>query len=125
MKSARKNLDEAGIREKLSMLEMWRASVLSMTAWAQGQGLDVAVLMAAAGYEGRWRRKLAGQPIVRKGAGSGFAPVKKVADPVAAGKSEISSETVRLEVAGVVMHWPVSRGAELAQWLQSLKAVSP
>ena len=49
MKSARKNLDEAGIREKLSMLERWRASGLSMTAWAQGQGLDVAVLMAAAG----------------------------------------------------------------------------
>jgi hypothetical protein len=41
MKSARNNLHEAGIREKLSMLERWRASGLLMTAWAQGQGLDV------------------------------------------------------------------------------------
>ena len=124
MKSARKNLDEAGIREKLSMLEMWRASGLSMTAWAQGQGLDVAVLMAAAGYEGRWRRKLAGQPIVRKrsGSGSGFARVKKVANEASVSKPESSSETVRLEIAGVVMHWPESRGVELARWLQSLKA---
>jgi hypothetical protein len=121
MKSRSKKLSEAQIREKLSMLERWRASGVSMTAWAQGQGLDVAVLMAAAGYEGRWRRKLAGQPIVCKGARSGFVRVKK-APEVAAGKSEISCETVRLEVAGVVMHWPVSRGAELAQWLQSLKA---
>ena len=122
MKSARKSLDEAQIREKLSMLERWRASGVSMTAWAQGQGLDVAVLMAAAGYEGRWRRKLAGQPIVRKGSGSGFARVKKVANEASVSKPESSSETVRLEIAGVVMHWPVSRGVELARWLQSLKA---
>ncbi len=124
MKSARKNLDEAGIREKLSMLEMWRASGLSMAAWVQGQGLDARALMGALAYEGRWRRKLAGQPIVRKrsGSGSGFARVKKVANEASVSKPEISSETVHLEVAGVVMHWPVSRGVELARWLQSLKA---
>ncbi|MEY2730863.1 MAG: hypothetical protein RL584_1989 [Pseudomonadota bacterium] len=125
MKSRGKNLSEAQIREKLALVDRWRASGVSMTAWAQGQGLDVAVLRAAAGYEGRWRRKLAGRPIVRTGAGSGFAPVKKVADAVAVGKPEISSEAVRLECAGVVMYWPLSRGVELAQWLQSLKAVSP
>jgi hypothetical protein len=123
MRSARKNLDEAEIREKLSMLERWRASGLSMTAWAQGQGLDAGALMGAVAYEGRWRRKLAGLPIVRKGAGSGFARVKK-APEVVARKPEISSETVRMECAGVVMYWPLSRGVELAQWLQSLKAVS-
>jgi hypothetical protein len=50
-----------------------------------------------------------------------FARVKKVAKEVISGKPEISSETVRIECAGVVMHWPVSRGAELAQWLHSLK----
>ena len=121
MKSARKSLDEAQIREKLSMLERWRASGLSMTAWAQGQGLDAGSLMGAVAYEGRWRRKLAGQPIVRKGSGSGFARVRK-APEVVASKPETSSETVRLEIAGVVMHWPVSRGVELARWLQSLKA---
>ena len=46
----------------------------------------------------------------------------KKAPEVVASKPEISFETVRLEVAGVVMRWPVSRRVELARWLQSLKA---
>ena len=50
------------IREKLALVDRWQAS---------------GVLIAAAGYEERCRRKLAGQPIVRKGAGSGIARVKK------------------------------------------------
>ena len=52
----------------------------------------------------------------------GFAPVTRLADPVAVGELDLLSETVRMECAGVVMYWPVSRGVELAQWLQSLKA---
>ena len=52
----------------------------------------------------------------------GFAPVTRLADQLAVGKPDILGDTVRMECAGVVMYWPLSRGMELAQWLQSLKA---
>ena len=52
----------------------------------------------------------------------GFAPVTRLADPVAVGKLDMLSETVRMECAGVVMYWPLSGGVELARWLQTLKA---
>jgi hypothetical protein len=96
-----------------------------MTAWAQGQGLDAGALMGAVAYQGRWRAKLSGQAVNSKTKASkaqGFARARKVANEEIAGKPEISSETVRLEVAWVVMYWPLSRGVELARWLQSLKA---
>ena len=118
-------MGEVQIREKLALVDRWRESGLTIKEWAQGQGLELGVLIGAVAYESRWRAKLAGQAVKPKAKVQNFAPVKKAADAVAVGKPEISSETVRLEVAGVVMHWPVSRGAELAQWLQSLKAVSP
>ncbi len=76
-------------------------------------------------YQGRWRAKPSGQAVNSKTKASkaqGFARARKVANEEIAGKPEISSETVRLEVAGVVMCWPLSRGVELARWLQSLKA---
>lgn len=122
MRSLGQRLGEVQIREKLALVERWRESGLTIKEWAQGQGLELGVLIGAVAYESRWRAKLAGQAVKPKAKVQNFALVKKVTDAVAAGKSEISSETVRLEVAGVVMHWPVSRGAELARWLQSLKA---
>ena len=125
MRSLGQRLSEVQIRERLALVDRWRESGLSMTAWAQGQGLDAGALMGAVAYEGRWRAKLSGQAVnseTKASKAQGFARAKKVANEVIAGKPEISSETVRLEVAGVVMHWPLSRGAELAQWLQSLKA---
>ena len=88
----------------------------------QGQGLEAAVLIGAVAYEGRWRAKLSGQAVKPKVKVQGFAPVTRLADQVAVGKPDILSETVCMECAGMVMHWPVSRGAELARWLQSLKA---
>ena len=121
MKPERKRLGEAEIREKLLMLDRWRASGLSMTAWAQGQGLDAGALMGAVAYEGRWRARLAGQSLPAKVKVEGFAAVRKVSDQRGAVRSTGVHETVRIECAGVVMHWPVSRGAELAQWLHSLK----
>ena len=122
MRSLGQRLSEAQIRERLALVDRWRESGLSMRAWAQGQGLDAGALMGAVAYEGRWRAKLSGQALNSKTKAQGFACAKKVANEVIAGKPEISSETVRLEVAGVVMYWPLSRGMELAQWLQSLKA---
>jgi len=77
--------------------------------------------MGAVAYEGRWRARLAGQSSPAKVKVKGFAAVRKVSDQRGAVRSTGVHETVRIECAGVVMHWPVSRGAELAQWLHSLK----
>lgn len=115
-------LGEAQIRERLDLVDRWRGSGLSMRVWAQGQGLEAGVLIGAVAYESRWRAKLAGQAVKPKVKVQGFAPVTRLADQVAVGGPGILSETVRMECVGVVMYWPVSRGVELAQWLQSLKA---
>ena len=118
MRSLGQRLSEVQIRERLALVDRWRESGLSMTAWAQGQGLDAGALMGAVTYEGRWRAKLSGQAVnskIKASKAQGFARAKKVANEVIAGKPEISFETVRLEVPGVVMSWPLSRGVELAR----------
>lgn len=125
MSATGQRLSEGQIRERLDLVSRWRESGLSMTAWAQGQGLDAGALMGAVAYEGRWRAKLAGQAVNSKtkvSKAQGFARVKRAAEEVAVLKDAFSGETVRMECAGVVMYWPLSRGMELAQWLQSLKA---
>lgn len=122
MSALRQRLSEGQIRERLAVVERWRGSGLSMRVWAQGQGLEVGVLIGAVAYEARWRAKLLGQAVKPKAKVQGFARVTRLADQVAVGKPDMLSEAVRLEVGGVVMHWPVSRGMELARWLQSLKA---
>jgi hypothetical protein len=121
MKAWRIKLSEEAIRQRLQMLERWKASGLPKKAWAQAQGVDMAVLVSASGYEARWRARLAGQSSPTKVKVEGFAAVRKVSDQKGAVRSTGVHETVRIECAGVVMHWPVSRGAELAQWLYSLK----
>jgi hypothetical protein len=93
-----------------------------MRVWAQGQGLDAGVLIGAVAYERRWRARLLGQAVKPKVKAQGFAPVTRLADQLAVGKPNILSDTVRMECAGVVMYWPLYRGMELGQWLQSLKA---
>ena len=122
MGASGQRLIEAQIRERLDLVDRWRESGLPMKEWAQAQGLELGVLIGAVAYGSRWRAKLAGQAVKPKVKVQGFAPVTRLADQVAVGRPDILSETVRMECAGVVMYWPLSRGAELAQWLQSLKA---
>ncbi|MFN9708282.1 MAG: hypothetical protein ACK541_01945 [Burkholderiales bacterium] len=54
MKAWRIKLSEEAIRQRLEMLERWKASGLPKKAWAQAQGVDMAVLVSASGYEARW-----------------------------------------------------------------------
>ena len=122
MSASGQRLIEAQIRERLDLVDRWRESGLPMRVWAQGQGLDAGVLIGAVAYEGRWRARLLGQAVKPKVKAQGFAPVTRLADQLAVGKPDILSDTVRMECAGVVMYWPLSRGAELARWLHSLKA---
>ena len=51
-------LGEAQIRERLDLVDRWRGSGLSMRVWAQGQGLEVGVLIGVVAYESCWRAKL-------------------------------------------------------------------
>ncbi len=60
MRSLGHRLGEVQIRERLDLVDRWLESGLSMTAWAQGQGLDAGALMGAVAYEGRWPAKLNG-----------------------------------------------------------------
>lgn len=123
MSASGQRLIEAQIRERLDLVDRWRESGLPMRVWAQGQGLEAGTLIGAVAYEGRWRAKLSGHAVKPKVKAQCFAPVTRLADPVAVGKPDMLGETVRMECAGVVMYWPLSRGAELARWLHSLKAV--
>ena len=123
MSASGQRLIEAQIRERLDLVDRWRESGLPMRVWAQGQGLEAGALIGAVAYEGRWRARLLGQAVKPKVKAQGFAPVTRLADPVAVGKPDMLGETVRVECAGVVMYWPLSRGAELARWFHSLKAV--
>ena len=123
MSASGQRLIEAQIRERLDLVNRWRESGLPMRVWAQDQGLEAGALIGAVAYEGRWRAKLSGQAVKPKVKAQGFAPVTRLADPVAVGKPDMLGETVRVECAGVVMYWPLSRGAELARWFHSLKAV--
>ena len=125
MSASGQRLSEGQIRERLDLVDRWRASGLPIRVWAQGQGLEAEVLIGAVVYEGRWRAKLAGQTVKPKDKVQGFAPITRLADQGAVGKLDMLSETVRMECAGVVMYWPLSRGVELARWLQSLKAAAP
>jgi hypothetical protein len=64
MRSPREHLGEVEARGKLSMPARWRESGLPMTARAKGRGMGLAVaVLMAAGYDGRWRGKVAWQPI--------------------------------------------------------------
>ena len=122
MSASVQKLSERQIRERLELVDRWRESGLLMRVWAQGQGVDAGVLIGAVAYEGRWRARLSVQAVKTKVKVQGFAPVTRLADPVAVGELDLLSETVRMECAGVVMYWPLSRGVELARWLQTLKA---
>ncbi|MFN9707819.1 MAG: hypothetical protein ACK541_00200 [Burkholderiales bacterium] len=53
MKARRIKLSEEEIRQRLEMLERWKASALPKKAWAHAQGVDMAVLVSASGYEAR------------------------------------------------------------------------
>ena len=120
MSASGQRLSEVQIRERLDLVDRWRESGLPMRVWAQGQGLEAGALIGAVAHERRWRAKLAGQALKPKV--QGFAPVTRLAAEVAVGKPDMLSEAVRMECAGVVMYWPLSRGVELARWLHSLKA---
>jgi len=122
MSASVQKLSETQIRERLELVDRWRESGLLMRVWAQGQGVDAGVLIGAVAYEKRWRARLSVQAVKTKVKVQGFAPVTRLADPVAVGELDLLSETVRMECAGVVMYWPLSRGVELARWLQTLKA---
>lgn len=131
------------IQGQLNVIEQWRQSGQSIKAWAQAQDMDAKLLMGWVSYEGRWLRKLgqtqpgARRVTVNAGAnspkqGKGFVAVRGACPPLAShstmGEARRAAASVRIECAsagvgaGVVLHWPVDHGHELAEWLKAMAA---
>ena len=98
------------IQEQLGELDAYHASGQRAKRWAQDRGLSLGVLSSWLSHEKRWRELLEDEGGERPGIE--FFRMRRESCDVAA------HEHIRVEVGGVMLHWPLNRYEHLCEWLR-------
>ncbi|OIQ76306.1 hypothetical protein GALL_420140 [mine drainage metagenome] len=111
------NLSEDEVRQRLELVDAYKASGLNGEAFAQSRGITYLDLRGWAAHAPRWRARLAGEDYAPpRPAGVFVKALVPAGLDVASGCARIVCEAGGRRAQ---IDWPVSAPAECAQWLRA------